>query len=291
VNALIGFLRKLRNFFWPLAKVRFRDAAYAPRHRDSLKASRIGEIMDEWYACEKESVLSLAEKFASFKERFEEIPFRTSDKLSPRWGNSFLAPVDAVSVYGFLAERNPRYYVEVGSGNTTLFAARAIRDFGLRTKIISIDPFPRAKIDTLCEKIFRLPFEDMDLDFFSGLTNEDILLIDNSHRAFPNSDVTVFFTEVLPRLPKGILYTMHDIFLPSDYPDTWSRKDKRWYNEQYLLCAYLVGGAGGDRIKFPCSFLGGKKEVFEVFGGLWGAEGIFSGLEFDNGGFFWMEKG
>ena len=129
----------------------------------------------------------------------------------------------------------------------------------------------------------------MNLDFFADLTAEDILLIDNSHRSFPNSDVTVFFTEVLPILLAGITYAIHDIFLPMDYPEAWSVTQRRWYNEQYLLCAYLLGGAGGDRILFPNCFLGGKTEVFEVCDSLWGQQKLLEGMQF-GGGFFWMEK-
>ena len=66
------------------------------------------------------------------------------------------------------------------------------------------------------------------------LSAGDMVFIDNSHRAFQNSDVTVFFTEVLPALPAGVAYGIHDIFLPDDYPAGWS---DRFYNEQYLLAA------------------------------------------------------
>ena len=193
-------------------------------------------------------------KFCSFKQQYEKTPFDLSVNGAPRWNNNFIPPFDAISIYGFLALHNPRYYVEVGSGNTTMFAAQSIRDNDLRTKIISIDPFPRSEIDKLCHKVYRVPFEDMDLSFFDTFSAEDILLIDNSHRSFPNSDVTVFFTEVLPRLPAGMLYTLHDIFLPMDYPAIWTENEKRWYNEQYLLCAYLLGGAGGDKIKCQMPF-------------------------------------
>ena len=170
-----------------------------------------------------------------------------------------------------------------------MFAAQSIRDNHLRTKIISIDPFPRAEIDQLCHKIYRMPFEDMDLNFFATLTAEDIFVVDNSHRSFPNSDVTVFFTEVLPKLPSGMLYTMHDIFLPVDYPENWSCAERRWYNEQYLLCAYLLGGAAGDKIVCPNAFLGGKNEIFEACRSLWGQGEVLENNWF-GGGFFWLRK-
>ena len=87
-------------------------------------------------------------------------------------------------------------------------------------------------------------------------------VIDNSHRSFQNSDVTVFFTEILPcRLKTGCHYGIHDIFLPSDYPVEWL---SRYYNEQYLLMAYLLGGAAGDQLIAPVHFIQHSPELLEV---------------------------
>ena len=66
---------------------------------------------------------------------------------TPTWENGWFPALDAVTLYGLVATRNPRWYVEVGSGNSTRFVRRAIRDHGLRTRILSIDPGPRAEID------------------------------------------------------------------------------------------------------------------------------------------------
>ena len=52
-----------------------------------------------------------------------------------------------------------------------------------------------------------------------------------------NSDVTVFFIDILPRIKPGVIIHIHDITLPYDYPDSY----KEWYwNEQYLLAVYLA---------------------------------------------------
>ena len=63
------------------------------------------------------------------------------------------------------------------------------------------------------------------------------MFVDNSHRSFMKLDVTVFFTEILPRLQPGVLVGIHDIFLPDDYPAHW---DVRYYSEQYLLWRVLL---------------------------------------------------
>ncbi|MCY7410548.1 MAG: class I SAM-dependent methyltransferase [Chitinophagales bacterium] len=118
-----------------------------------------------------------------------------------------------------IAIRKPKIYVEIGSGNSTMVARKAIEDHQLKTKIISIDPYPRASIDNLADTLIRKPIENLsDYNFIDELNENDILFIDNSHRSLPNSNVTVCFLEIIPRIKKGVLIHIHDIYLPYDYP-------------------------------------------------------------------------
>lgn len=173
------------------------------------------------------------------------VPELESDPTLPFWSNPWLPPLDAATLYGLVATRRPSTYMEVGSGFSTKYVRMAIEDHGLDTRIVSIDPQPRAEVDALCDEVVRSPYEDIDLDVLDRLGPGDILFVDNSHRSFTNSDVTVFFTETLPYLRPGVIYGLHDTFIPHDYPDEWS---DRFYAEQYLLMAYLAGGAGGDEV-------------------------------------------
>ncbi len=170
----------------------------------------------------------------------------------PYWFNFWFPPLDGLSLAGVLKLRNPKLYLEVGSGNSTKFARKAVKEHTLGTRIVSIDPSPRAEIDAICDEVIRRPLENTEISVFNRLQSGDVLLIDSSHRSFMNSDVTVFFTEILPGLPPGVIYGIHDIFLPNDYPATWT---DRYYNEQYLLTMYLLGGAAGDRVLFPASYI------------------------------------
>jgi hypothetical protein len=78
-------------------------------------------------------------KSSNFKDHFAKIPlFSTNSSFSLQWENGWIPPIDGISIYGFLTVYNPRYYVEIGSGNTTMFAAQAIKDFNLKTKITII---------------------------------------------------------------------------------------------------------------------------------------------------------
>jgi hypothetical protein len=160
--------------------------------------------------------------------------------------------LDAWALHGFLAERRPATYLEIGSGVSTTVARKAIERHGLPTRIVSIDPAPRSDIDALCDVKFRARLEDTDLSVFDTLSARDVVYLDGSHQVLPNSDTTVFMLEVLPRLPPGVLVGIHDIYLPDDYPDDAAATGMA---EQYLVAAYLLGGSL-DKVVLPSAALG-----------------------------------
>jgi hypothetical protein len=259
---------------------------YRPHVRDWDTLPR-GNVYRQFLAQGEASYRTILEGFLSFADQFSGISVTGSpDDTSPYWDNGWLPVLDGISIYGMLATKNPRYYFEVGSGNSTKFARKAIQDHNLRTRIISVDPQPRANIDTICDEVIRCGLENVDLARFVELGREDILFIDNSHRSFQGSDVTVFFTEVLPTLGEGCIYGIHDILLPGDYPRDWLQ---RFYNEQYLLMAYLLGGAGGDEILLPVSYVYMNRQLASALDPITalpvqhGAPG--------NGSIFWMRRG
>jgi hypothetical protein len=229
------------------------DYAYSPRERDWTASKSLGLLrnrLDAGAARYGEMLRvfgALDESFATVATDLDPSHFE------PFWNNIWLPPLDCIAICGFLATRRPKLYVEVGSGNSTKFARWIIRQRQLPTRIVSIDPYPRAEIDALCDEVIRAPLEDTNQTIFAELEPGDILFVDNSHRSFPNSDVTVFFMEILPVLPKGVVVGIHDIFLPFDYPEDWKT---RFYNEQYLLAAYLFGGADGSKILLPVNYMG-----------------------------------
>ena len=200
------------------------------------------------------------------------------------WINGYLPTLDAATLYALSAERNPARYVEVGSGVSTTFVRRAIRDHALATTITSIDPFPRAEIDQLCDVVIRQPLEEVDLDLFRQLSTGDMLFIDNSHQAFQNSDVTVFFLDVLPNLPPGILVGIHDIFLPDDYPPSYKFN---YYNEQYLLATWLLGGGQKIQIVIPNWFVSSDPELRGQIKPLF-TTSQFQGVD-THGNIFWFQ--
>jgi len=67
----------------------------------------------------------------------------------------------------------------------------------------------------------------------------DILFIDSSHVLKVGGDVQYEYLEILPRLKRGVVVHVHDIFLPGEYPNEWVREEHVFWNEQYLLQAFL----------------------------------------------------
>jgi hypothetical protein len=262
------------------------DYPVSPRARPWRHVPALCRLEERIRAC-MPTAGPLIERIAELEDDLLRISPRPDPERpgEPQWINPMFPAFDATVLYGLLALRNPRLYVEVGSGYSTCFARRAIRDHRLRTTIISIDPCPRAEIDALCDEVIRVPLERLDLNDVKRLSKEDLLFVDSSHRSFQNSDVTVFFHEVLPSLPAGLTYGLHDIFLPADYPEEWT---DRYYNEQYLLSSYLHGGADGDEVLLPNAYLGMATKLPAV---LWP---IFDRLalpsELRTGTAFWLQR-
>lgn len=206
-------------------------------------------------------------RFLELRDDFRRIPLHAARQATePAWVNGYFPCLDAVALYGFLALGNPPRYFEIGSGHSTKFARQAIRDHRLRTEITSLDPHPRATIDALADTVIRQPLEAVNARLFDELESGDILFCDGSHRCFTNSDVTVFFLEILPRLRPGVRVHIHDVTLPNDYPPAYNR---RYYSEQYLLAAYLLARGTRFDVLLPNAFILQDSELSARLTPLW----------------------
>ncbi len=226
----------------------------------------------------------ILQELSRYRDCFEAIAVEPpAGSTDPGWENGWLPILDSMVLYHFLAMHNPAHYLEVGSGNSTKFARRAIRDHRLKTVITSIDPQPRAEIDALCDVVIREKLENVGLSVFDALGADDILFIDNSHRMFMNSDATVTFLDVLPRLRKGVLIQIHDICLPYDYPAEWA---ERYYSEQYGLACYLLAEGQKLEIVLPNHFVICDQELAGTLDNVWDTDKLRNLQK--NGCSFWM---
>lgn len=218
------------------------------------------------YDAQRDEFASLLRSFLEYKEALSRIPIDAEDDRSPFWCNGSFQGLDAVALYSLIARDKPSRYVEIGSGNSTKFARRAAEDHGLDLHITSVDPVPRAEVNELCDLIVRAPLEDTDLSIVDRLGPGDIFFVDGSHRTFMNSDVTVVFTELLPRLAPGVLVHVHDIFIPWDYPPQMSD----WYfSEQYLVASYLLARGSLLQIVLPNFFVCIEPSLHQILDPFW----------------------
>ena len=159
---------------------------------------------------------------------------------APRLRQDWFPPLDAAAAYAIVRRTRPRRIVEVGSGHSTRFLARAIIDGGLATRLTCIDPAPRASLHGLAVDWLPLLVQDAPQICFTRLEAGDILFIDSSHVLMPGSDVDRLLNQVLPVLASGTIVHVHDIFLPDPYPESWAW---RGYNEQSAIAVMLQGEA------------------------------------------------
>ena len=119
-------------------------------------------------------------------------------------------------------------YLEVGSGNSTRFARRAIRDHRLRTRITSIDPNPRVEVERLCAESIRSRVEDIDLAPLLALEAGDIC--SSTTRTACSPTRTRRRSPRRASVPAGGVLTSARRVLPYDYPESGH---DRHYSEQY----------------------------------------------------------
>jgi hypothetical protein len=204
---------------------------------------------EEIFAAARPSFLAALEALEAYRAELMRIE-RDAPAPQPRWGQDWFATLDAAMFYGQIRQRRPRLLIEIGSGHSTRFAARAIADGSLATRHVAIDPAPRADCSRLPVELHRVVLGQSDPALFGALRAGDILFIDSSHILMPGTDVDQLFNRVLPALPGGVLVHVHDIFLPDDYPPDWGW---RGYNEQLAVLPLL--SSGGYRPLFASRYV------------------------------------
>ena len=160
-----------------------------------------------------------------------------------RWGQSWFPRLDAAAAYATVLAARPARIVEVGSGHSTRFLARAARDLppgGTPVRITCIDPAPRAALDGLAVDWRREVLGPRHLALFAELEEGDIAFFDSSHLLWPGTDVDVILNRIMPALRPGVRVHVHDVFLPDPYPPDWAW---RGYTEQLGLAGYLTSPA------------------------------------------------
>ena len=169
------------------------------------------------------------------------------EKASPAtfgYRNESFPVGDAEYLYNMIRHFKPRRIVEVGSGNSTLMARLAIaknesEDPQYTCEHICIEPYEQPWLEEIGVTVIRERVELCSPEVVSALAADDILFIDSSHVIRPQGDVVHIYLGLLSRLQQGVVVHAHDIFTPRDYLANWVLNERRMWNEQYLLEAFL----------------------------------------------------
>lgn len=226
----------------------------------------------------------LREVFPKFRDEYETLPTAPTDDYTVfHFGNGLFDGTDALVLYCMLRHLRPRRVIGVGSGYATRLAAQAARANG-STELVCIEPYPDEVLQEGFEGLASLitaRVEEVSLDLFTTLGADDVLFIDSSHSVRTGGDVTFLFLEVLPRLKAGVVVQVHDVFLPHEYPREWVVDGLRFWNEQYLLQAFLTFNSG-FRVLLANSYLDVRyPDVLRD---------AFPNAPWWGGGSFWMQR-
>lgn len=181
----------------------------------------------------------------SYADELQGIPSKPTDTLSFYFNNGKFESGDAEYWYQLVRHIKPGKIFEIGSGNSTLMAIKGIErnrsdnpDYVCRH--VCIEPYEMPWLEKSNVEVIREKIEDVEIKLFSELQANDVLFIDSSHVIRPRGDVLMEYLEILPTLNEGVIVHIHDIFSPKDYPEDWLANRVKFWNEQYLLEAFLT---------------------------------------------------
>ncbi len=159
--------------------------------------------------------------------------------------NPFYGSLDAEILYAMVRSLAPRRVVEIGAGYSTLVivaAARRNAQGGAPIRHEVYDPYPSAVLERVRDRIELSTTSAADLPAATllSLAAGDILVIDTTHTLKPGGEVVRLLLELLPQLAPGVVVHVHDFFRPFEYPRILLEHYGVFWQEHYLLQAFLA---------------------------------------------------
>jgi hypothetical protein len=182
-----------------------------------------------------------------YGQEYNTFPKETADLHQYHLNNSAFPSGDAETLFAILRDLKPRKIIEIGSGYSTLLTCQVIRAnrndaSTYRCEFTVIEPFLPAFINPPPSEVTRVenrPVQHVPMDLFSALEAGDVLIIDSSHAAKIGSDVIHEYLSIMPNLAPGVVVHIHDIYIPAEYPRRWIDEARFFWNEQYIVEAFL----------------------------------------------------
>ena len=180
-----------------------------------------------------------------FGDELTDVPRSKPKELEFYIDNGSFGINDAEFLYNMVRLKKPKRFIEIGSGNSTLIVRRAIlknsfEDSSYVCEHICIEPYEAPWLERLGIGVVRKRVEELPEAYFSVLEQDDFLFIDSSHVIRPQGDVLFEYLQILPSLRGGVIVHIHDIFSPRDYLRNIIVNEIKFWNEQYLLEAFLT---------------------------------------------------
>ncbi len=182
------------------------------------------------------------------------LPFLTTspfpDKKGPHLRYAFDNPAyawgDGSVLHAMLRKYRPKRLIEIGSGWSSACVFDTVENYlGGACELTFIEPYPQLLRELVGAelrkvKIYETAVQKVELEIFDALEAGDFLFIDSTHVVRTGSDVCFELFDILPRLARGVIVHIHDIFWPFEYPRQWVIDENRSWNEIYAVRAFLT---------------------------------------------------
>lgn len=151
--------------------------------------------------------LKILSKF-NYNEELLALPVNKTENLEFCYHNGSFESGDAEYLYNMVRFCKPKRIIEIGSGNSTLMVVKALQknsdeDSRYKCEHICIEPYEQSWLEQLNVTVIRKKLEEVELEMFLSLEENDILFIDSSHIIRPQGDVVVEYLELLPIVRGG----------------------------------------------------------------------------------------
>ncbi len=224
------------HFYSPLP-----DLELIENHYESNSLDVVDEKIIDWHLEDQKELLK------ELSQYYADIPFSDIAVAPLRYGfvNNQFGHGDAIMLYYMMRHFKPKNIIEVGSGHSSAVMLDTNQLFlDSQTNLTFIEPYAERLHSILTESdydnttIIEQPVQEVDVEIYQQLNQDDILFIDCSHVMKFGSDFGHLLFSIVPYLKKGVIIHFHDILWPFEYPKAWLMEGRAW-NEAYLIRAFL----------------------------------------------------
>jgi hypothetical protein len=206
-----------------------------------------------------ENQIKLLEEFKTY---YPDYPYNSKNgdnkKFRYKKEGAWYRYSDCVFLYCMMRSFRPKRIFEIGSGHSSsVMLDINERFFNNSIHHTFIEPYPEERLNMILNKsdlianiIIKENVQSLKPEIFQELDRNDILFIDSTHVSKIGSDVNYLLFEVMPVLKPGVLIHFHDIFYPFEMPQHWILKKKWFWNENYLLHAFLMNNKKYEIVAF-----------------------------------------